>query len=192
MKRREFLGVLAAGATAAVLPGAVGAQEVNTGASNVPMDGQEYQPVRLPPKSSEPSMTNDERDELEHHIHCMCGCNLDVYTCRTTDFTCPVSPAMHRDVMALVAGGHSAREIIAAFVGSYGEQVLMEPKKTGFNIAGYVTPFAALAGGAALVFTLLRRWHRPATASDSVTPIPLEASPEEIAKLESLVRKDDQ
>ena len=37
-------------------------------------------------------MNQAKRDELEHQIHCQCGCNLDVYTCRTTDFSCEVSP----------------------------------------------------------------------------------------------------
>jgi cytochrome c-type biogenesis protein CcmH len=130
-------------------------------------------------------------DELEHHIHCMCGCNLDIFTCRTTDFTCPVSPAMHRDVMALVSGGHSAQEIIDAFVDVYGERVLMEPKKTGFNLTGYITPFAALGGGAALIVALLRRWHRPEVEPAAVTKLPVEGTPEEMQRLNELLHRDD-
>ena len=38
---------------------------------------------------------------IEKQLHCTCGCNLDVYTCRTTDFTCTVSPAMHQHVIGL-------------------------------------------------------------------------------------------
>lgn len=192
MKRREFLRVAAAGVASAALPGVLGAQQVNTGAANVPMNEAKYKPVRLPPKSSTPSMSTEALDELEHHIHCMCGCNLDVFTCRTTDFTCPVSPAMHRDVMALVNGGHSAQEIIDAFVGVYGERVLMEPKKEGFNLTGYITPFAALGGGAALIIALIRRWHRPQSESAAVTNLPVEGTPEEMARLNELLRKDDQ
>jgi cytochrome c-type biogenesis protein CcmH len=191
VKRREFLRVVAAGAASAALPEVLGAQQVNTGAANVPMNEQKYKPVRLPAKSSTPSMSTEALDELEHHIHCMCGCNLDVFTCRTTDFTCPVSPAMHRDVMALVNGGHSAQEIIDAFVGVYGERVLMEPKKTGFNLTGYITPFAALGGGAALIVALLRRWKRPEAAPASVTTLPVEGTPEEMARLNELLHKDD-
>lgn len=192
MKRREFLRVAAAGVASAALPGVLGAQQANTGAANVPMNEERYKPVRLPPKSSTPSMSTEALDELEHHIHCMCGCNLDVFTCRTTDFTCPVSPAMHRDVMALVNGGHSAQEIIDAFVGVYGERVLMEPKKEGFNLTGYITPFAALGGGAALIIALIRRWHRPQSESAAVTNLPVEGTPEEMARLNELLRKDDQ
>jgi cytochrome c-type biogenesis protein CcmH len=191
VKRREFLRVVAAGAATAALPGVLGGQQQNTGAANVPMNEQKYQPVRLPPKASEPSMSTEAVEELEHHIHCMCGCNLDVFTCRTTDFTCSVSPAMHRDVLSLVEGGHSAQEIIDAFVGVYGERVLMEPKKSGFNLAGYLAPFAALGGGATLIIALLRRWRRPAAELESVKPLPLEGTPEEMAKLDALLRRDD-
>ena len=191
MKRREFLRVVAAGAATAALPGVLGAQQANTGAANVPMNEQKYKPVRLAAKSSTPSMSTEAMDELEHHIHCMCGCNLDIFTCRTTDFTCPVSPAMHRDVMSLVAGGHSAQEIIDAFVGVYGERVLMEPKKTGFNLTGYLTPFAALGGGAALIVALLRRWKRPEAELATVKPLPVEGTPEEMARLDKLLHRDE-
>jgi cytochrome c-type biogenesis protein CcmH len=191
VERREFLRVVVAGAASAALPGVLGAQQANTGAANVPMNEQKYKPVRLPAKSSTPSMSTEALDELEHHIHCMCGCNLDVFTCRTTDFTCPVSPAMHRDVIALVNGGHSAQEIIDAFVGVYGERVLMEPKKEGFNLTGYITPFAALGGGAALIVALLRRWKRPEAELAAVKPLPVEGTPEEMARLEELMHRDD-
>lgn len=193
--RRRFLGILAAGAAAAVLPRDARAQQSATqriGASNVPMDENRYRPVRLPAKSSTPSMTAAQRDALEHRIHCMCGCNLDVYTCRTTDFSCQVSPSMHADVMALVAGGHDAQEIIDAFVQTYGERVLMEPRKEGFNLAGYLMPFVALGGGTALVLALLRRWHHPAGAPASVDRLPVDATPEEMERLRAMIRSDDE
>src|SRR5881275_3347237 len=80
-----------------------------------------YRPVTLPAKpGASISMTDAQRDVLEHQIHCQCGCNLDVYTCRTTDFACSVSPAMHADVMGLVSGGYGAKDILAAFKSVYG------------------------------------------------------------------------
>jgi cytochrome c-type biogenesis protein CcmH len=168
------------------------AQQGNTGAANMPMDQNRHIPVQLPPKpGAAPSMTDEQRDALEHKLRCMCGCNLDVFTCRTTDFSCQVSPAMHRDVMALVAGGYDAREIIDAFQHVYGERVLMAPRKEGFNLVGYFMPFVALGGGAALIMTILRRWHRPAEQRASVQQLPVEASPDELARLEDLVRRDD-
>jgi cytochrome c-type biogenesis protein CcmH len=155
------------------------------------MDETRYRAVRLAPRGVGPSMSPDERDALEHRLHCQCGCRLDVYTCRTTDFTCPLSPAIHRDVMALVEGGYGAQEIIDAFVSAYGERVLMAPTKAGFNWLAWLTPFAALGGGAAFVVLLLRRWRatqrRQASATTATS---IDATPEELAQLERDVRSN--
>lgn len=128
------------------------------------MEGEGYRPVKRAPKpNARPSMTAEQRDALEHQLSCPCPCTLDVFTCRTS-MSCGFSPAMHRDVMALVEGGYSGDEILAAFEQAYGEQVLMAPKKVGFNWAGYVAPFAAIGGGAVVLAALMRRWSRRAAA----------------------------
>ena len=107
-----------------------------------PMDTDAYHSVvRAPKPDARPSMSIAERDALEHDLHCQCGCTLNVFTCRTTDFTCSVSPAMHHDVMQLVAGGYSRPEIMSAFRAAYGDRVLMAPVVEGFNRTAYVTPF---------------------------------------------------
>jgi cytochrome c-type biogenesis protein CcmH len=196
MGRRRFLVASAAGAAGVAtlaIARAAGAQEagsqVNTGAANAPMESDRYKPVQLAAKGS-PVMNQAKRDELEHHLHCQCGCNLDVYTCRTTDFSCEVSPAMHRDVMALVAGGYSAPEIIAAFTNVYGDRVLMAPPTRGFDIAAWITPFVALLAGIALVLVVLRRLRAPALAP-AISPFTADATPTEQARLDALVRSDD-
>jgi len=116
---------------------------------------------------------------------------MDVYTCRTTDFSCQVSPAMHRNAMALVQGGYSAQEILDAFVDVYGERVLMAPKKVGFNIVGYVLPGIVMGTGAVVLALILHRWRRPAarTPATALTP-PLDATPEELATLDAAIRDD--
>jgi cytochrome c-type biogenesis protein CcmH len=181
VNRRAFV-VVAAG------QGAAAPQASNLG----PMDQQAYRPVRRDPKpGGAPVLTDDQRDALEHRLKCNCGCTLDVYTCRTTDFTCSVSPAMHRDVVALQQGGYDAAEILAAFEAVYGESVLMAPKRVGFNWAGYLVPFAALAAGAALVTAFLRRRTAPAaaipTAAGTVTAA---ADADALARLEAAIRDD--
>lgn len=193
MTRRRFFAATAAGAAtlaiARVARAQEGEQQVNTGAANAPMEADRYKPVRLAAKGS-PVLSQAQRDELEHHIHCQCGCNLDVYTCRTTDFSCQVSPAMHGDVMALVAGGYSAPEIIAAFKNVYGDRVLMAPPTSGFDIAAWITPFVALLAGIALVLVVLRRLRAPALAP-AIAPHATDATPDEQARLDALVRSDD-
>ena len=147
MKRRAFVvraaGALAVGVAVDRLGGQSTTAQPQVGnASNLgAMDQGAAQSVRRPAKpGAHPSMTDAQRDELEHHIRCQCGCTLDVYICRTTDFSCVVSPAMHADIKSLVEGGYSAQEILDSFVDTYGERALMAPRARGFNLLGYVAP----------------------------------------------------
>jgi len=195
MNRRRFFAASAAGVATLAIARAARAQEgaqegqANTGAANTVMESDRFKSVQLPSKGP-PVMNQAKRDELEHHIHCQCGCNLDVYTCRTTDFSCQVSPAMHRDVMALVAGGYSGPEIIAAFTAVYGDRVLMAPPSTGFDLAAWITPFVALSAGIGLVFVVLRRLRAPVLAP-AISPASADATASEQARLDALVRNDD-
>ena len=207
MRRREFLvRSIAGGGTALLGARALSAQQT----APAPAPGAEQtsnlfdmnqgaaKRVVRPPKTSgvRASLTNDERDAVERQIRCQCGCTLDVYICRTTDFACQVSPAMHRDVIALVEGGHSAQEIIDAFVDTYGEVALMAPKREGFNWAGYLVPFAALAAGGAALVTVLRRMQQRATRVAAAAPArgagaPPPGSADELSRLEAAIRNDD-
>jgi len=203
--RRAFLRHAASGAAAVVASAGVArAQRGPTHDSSIvrdstnlfAMDQMAARAVRLPPKpGATPQLTDAQRDELEHKIHCQCGCTLDVFTCRTTDFTCQVSPAMHRDVMELVKGGYTAQEIIDAFVGVYGERALMAPRKSGFNLLAWFAPGVSVLLGGVAVLILLRRWREKApqataVAQRAVAPAAIDATPEELARLEAAVKGD--
>jgi cytochrome c-type biogenesis protein CcmH len=208
MRRREFLvralagsGGLFLGARALSAQGAgdaPGAQGTTKDSSNLfAMDqGAAKRVVRPPKAGAQARLTDDERDAVEHRIRCQCGCTLDVYVCRTTDFSCQVSPAMHRDVIALVEGGYSAQEIVDAFVDTYGEVALMAPKREGFNWAGYLVPFGALAAGGAAVVTVLRRMQQRSARVAAAVHAPVAGAPalgtaDELARLDAAVRRDD-
>jgi cytochrome c-type biogenesis protein CcmH/NrfF len=126
---------------------------------------------------------------IESQMRCTCGCNLDVYTCRTTDFTCGTSPAIHRELVGMVEEGMTGEEILDAFVAKHGETVLMAPKKEGFNLAAYFVPGAAIiAVGSALLWVLSRRSANGAElagAADLSTDLSLD----ERVKLESELEK---
>jgi cytochrome c-type biogenesis protein CcmH len=111
------------------------------------------------PRTATAARDNDETvKRIEQQLRCTCGCNLDIFTCRTTDFTCTYSPELHREVVALSDGGRTPQEIIDAFVAKYGERVLMAPKPVDFNLVGYLLPGAViLAGGAGLAWVIGRR-----------------------------------
>ncbi len=143
---------------------------------------------------------------VEKRLHCTCGCGLDIYTCRTTDFTCTYSPELHKEVLALMDEGKTADQIVEAFVAKYGEKALMAPKAEGFNIAGYVVPglVVLLVGG--VMFAVLRhraRMIEVARASGQAGAAPLPpgaahgvlsappASEQELERLERELREID-
>lgn len=192
--RRAFLQHGALAAVTVVLARNAPAQEragIADTSNLFAMDQSAARPVRLNPKPGAiPSMSPAARDDLERRIRCQCGCTLDVYTCRTTDFTCQVSPAMHRDIVALVQGGYTAQEILDAFVTVYGERALMAPAREGFSHLAYVVPGMAMVVGAVMIAVVLRRWRRPASvASAAVTPV-LGASDDELRRLDAALRDD--
>jgi len=124
---------------------------------------------------------------IEQRLACNCGCTLDVFTCRTTDFSCTYSPALHREVLALRDEGKTAQQILDAFVAKYGEKALMAPKPQGvLNLTGYLLPGAliAAAGAGLLVFIGKRKAAVAAAAQGSVTSAATgTASPDELERL---------
>ncbi|MEO8624066.1 MAG: cytochrome c-type biogenesis protein CcmH [bacterium] len=204
MHRREFMARASFGVASLVMARSVFAQQTarpqapaqgNT--SNLfDMNQDAAKTVRRPAKpGAVKSMNDEERDALERQIRCQCGCTLDVYICRTTDFSCQVSPAMHRDIISLVEGGYPAQEILDAFVTTYGERALMAPKREGFNLAGYLVPFAALGVGAVALTVVLRGMsRRPAPVANGPSVVPpagVIATDDEMTKLQAAIRKDD-
>ena len=125
-----------------------------------PADRLQFQGI-VQPRAVVTAADNDRVIQaLERRLKCTCGCNLDVFTCRTTDFTCTTSPAMHREVMTLYNAGKTPEEIIAVFVEENGEAILMAPPPQGFNLAGYLVPGLAIAAAGTLLAAILVRRQR--------------------------------
>lgn len=140
-----------------------------------------------PQSPTDPRENDAEIQAIETRLACNCGCTLDVFTCRTTDFSCTYSPKLHREVLALRSRGKSAEQILDAFVQEYGEKALMAPKPRGFNLAGYFLPGAIIAtAGAGLMFFIGRRkaavLATPTGAEAGSSPV-ASASPEELERL---------
>jgi cytochrome c-type biogenesis protein CcmH/NrfF len=121
---------------------------------------------------------------IEKKLRCSCGCGLDIYTCRTTDFQCTYSPALHKEVLRLTGQGKTAQQVIDAFVAQYGQEALMAPPKRGFNLAGYFVPSIAIVIAAAVLVRVLRRWTRDAAAAAPATTAAVPtATPQELERL---------
>lgn len=206
--RRRFIAVAAGSLAAAVsLTRSVGAQGQDQHAQD-PLAGQGASGSLRDPtvvgRSRTPTTASDNDEaikQIEKHIHCTCGCNLDVFTCRTTDFSCTYSPELHREVVALFDQGKSAQQILDAFVAKYGEKVLMAPEPKNFNLVGYLLPGAAITIGAAVLALVIGRRERrrsralaaamsPPSASGPI-PSP-QVTPEELDQLrKALADVDD-
>jgi len=195
LNRRGFIatvGASIASGVAAPLLGAQGGSGEQT--MSGPMRAEAYIPVVRPPRSGATAVVSTERrDELEKHLKCLCGCPMDIYLCRTTDFRCPVSPRVHADIETLIAGGYSEDEIREAFIATYGERVLTAPQAQGFNLLAYVAPFAAIGSAAVFAGWLLHRWRNEAREPEVAARIPQSAgTADEMSRLEAAVRNDDQ
>lgn len=193
MERRRFLsrvaGLTLAGV--AVRPGVPGAQD--TGADRLRMPGAVQQRAVVTDAQNDPTVIG-----IERRLKCTCGCNLDVFVCRTTDFTCTVSPQMHREVVALLEAGNTPDLVVADFVARHGETVLMAPKPEGFNLAGYLVPGLALLTAGGILALVLRRRHRLAEAGAALHPAgptpdgpPPGVSAAEMARLEEALQEVD-
>jgi cytochrome c-type biogenesis protein CcmH len=173
-------------------------QPTQSVAGGVEMTSDSYKPVFRPAKpDAKPTMDAKQVEAFERQLACPCPCTLDIYTCRTTDFTCGISPAVHGDIQRLVDGGYSADEIMAAMTGTYGDFILMTPRKQGFNLLAWFAPFAALALGAVGIGALLRSWRVNAKEAAAraerqaiATSAGVDATPEELARLEAALRQE--
>lgn len=151
--------------------------------------GQVYDPDRA--GRSQAPVTAADNDKsvqaLEKKLRCTCGCGLDIYTCRTTDFTCTYSPALHKQVLGLLGDGKTPQDVIDAFVAQYGQAALMAPPRRGFNLLGYFVPGVLLLAAVGLLIRMLNRWTREARAvapARASTPPPADATPAELERLQ--------
>jgi len=182
VSRRGFLGLTAA---------AVGAVIQDTTSAG---RGRVYDPARAG-RSREPTTAGDNDaaiQAIEKRLKCSCGCGLDIYTCRTTDFSCTYSPALHKEVLRLAGQGRTDQQIIDEFVAQYGEAVLMSPPRRGFNLAGYFVPSLAIVVAAVFLVRVLRRWTREARVATATVDTPsAPAANASVAELERLRRELD-
>jgi cytochrome c-type biogenesis protein CcmH len=188
VSRRGFLQSLAVMALPQGLPQTQGAVDslAGRGTTGTLRDPSALGRPRNPTDARENSA---EIQAIEQKLACNCGCTLDVFTCRTTDFSCTYSPALHREVLALRDQGKSAQEILDAFVQKYGEKALMAPKPRGFNLWGYFLPGAAVATAGIALAALLRRREAVQGRTAPAAPPPVSASPEELDRLRAALEE---
>jgi cytochrome c-type biogenesis protein CcmH len=96
--------------------------------------------------------------EVEEALTCQCGCGLTVHSCN--HLQCGFAVPAKKTIANLVSQGKGKEEITATFTSRYGEKVLSAPTTKGFNLAAWITPFAAVLVGGILIGVISLRWAR--------------------------------
>lgn len=116
----------------------------------------------------------------------------------------PQADSLRKVIVLRVSNGDSRERIEADLARSFGDQLRAAPKAAGFGLVAWLAPSALLlVGGIGIVFWL-RGAKGPATAATSASPRPtgalagdaqlaatVGASPDELARLDALLRRDD-
>jgi cytochrome c-type biogenesis protein CcmH len=96
---------------------------------------------------------DDRVREVASELRCVVCQNLSV-----ADSPSDLAREMRNLVRELLQQGKTPEEIKAYFQSRYGDFVLLEPPKRGFNLLVWGLPFAALVAGACGVYLVARRW----------------------------------
>ena len=102
--------------------------------------------------------------DLEDEVVCpTCGTTLDMSTA-------PIADRMRAFIRARIAAGDSKQEIKDALVAQFGENVLAEPPKRGFDLLAWLLPIAGLIAAAAVVGYATWRWSRRPDEDEQLDP----------------------
>jgi cytochrome c-type biogenesis protein CcmH len=103
---------------------------------------------------------------LESELRCLVCQNQTL-----ADSNASLADDLRREVRELALAGRSDREIRDYLVARYGDFVLYDPplKRTTWLL--WIGPFALLAAGGALWWTILRRLNDPMRRAASTTPV---------------------
>lgn len=102
---------------------------------------------------------------------------------------------MRQVIRQKLEAGESREQIIQYFVDRYGESILLEPPKRGFNLVAWRGPFLAVLAGAIGLFWLLKNWTRtppPALPGDLPAVSDEEVAAYEARLTEALRELEDQ
>jgi cytochrome c-type biogenesis protein CcmH len=102
------------------------------------------------------TMAYDEAEYLEaaETVLCDCGCHPQ----SVADCACGRAAELREEMRSMVEGGMTGDEIIAFYVAKHGEQILVAPEATGFNLFAWLGPFVLLLAGGVGILVLVRRW----------------------------------
>jgi len=106
--------------------------------------------------------------DVEDEVMCtVCGTPLNL-----APGDAPFAQRERAYIRRLIAQGRSKQEIKDALVRQYGHEVLALPDDSGFNLAAYLVPLAAVAIAGVALLLALGRWRRPRRPASAAAPAP--------------------
>lgn len=126
----------------------------------------------VPVRAQQNATQSPRAKELGKRVKCMCGgCNDAAGSCYHSGgvFSGPCGTAldMLKKVDARVAKGDSDDAILKSSVQEYGPTVLIEPPKSGFNLAAWIMPILVPLVALFAVWEAVRRWRHRATVASA-------------------------
>ena len=104
-------------------------------------------------------LLNERVRRLGEQLGCQCGCGSSVTSCNMLE--CHSSGPIRKQLLAMVNAGRSDGDIMSAIVTEFGQKILLKPPAEGFNVVGWLMPFAAILAGLAFVWLVIQRFRRP-------------------------------
>jgi len=136
--------------------------------------------------------TDDDVNEVARQLYCPVCENIPLDTCGTT--ACEQWRGIIRDKLA---EGWTEDEIKTYFVDQYGDRVLAEPPRRGFNWVVYLVPVVIFVGGGYLFYRGFQQWRAPepdrtVRKKGKSSPAPAKPSEDDINRVEEELRKRSQ
>lgn len=124
-------------------------------------------------------------DDLTHSLVAPC-----CWTASVAEHGSGQAPVLEAQIRRMVHDGMTREAIIDHYLAEYGERILVEPRRRGFNVLAYWMPWiAGLCGALGIVYFVKRR--RPAETHAAPSVPATESDPYRRRVREELLRLDD-
>ncbi len=99
---------------------------------------------------------------IASQLICLCGCGKLLNVCEMD-----TARQMRAVISDKLQAGWDGKRILSYMTETYGERVLAAPTKRGFNLTAWVTPFALILAGGAVIVLVVGAWTRARVAGAS-------------------------